>query len=268
MPEHDQLELFREIIRKRTGVFIPKKKDYLLDARLQKMLRASGLTNMSNLLATLQSDPELLQELLIQFSTTNHTFFFREAEHFTLLIEDIRRHSRRKYIIWIAASSTGEEVWSTAIILREAGIINFLILASDINIENLKYLKQGLYPVSRFREMPTTLLEKYFDPLPSSDGDEGNKQYRVKQILHPHVVCRTINLLDPLQLVEAVPYIFCRNVLMYFDKETQRRVLNHLTNNLSQDGLLFIGQSESLLGLNCPLVNVAPSVYRKKENHG
>ena len=251
------LDRFRDLIQKESGIFIGEQKDYLLVSKLSRFLRVSGFSEPQALLDELALGNQDLLEGLINAITTNHTFFFRESNHLKILRRDIQVKGLNKPLIWVAAASTGEEVYSIIIELLEAGIVNFLVVASDINREVLLHMKQGVYHPQRVREVPPDLLFKYFDRTP-----EGN--YRVKEFLKSYLVAKKLNLLDSFRFQAKFDYIFCRNVLIYFDKPTQQRVIDNLLDNLSDLGYLFIGHSETLMHLSDRAESVFTSVYNKK----
>ncbi len=212
------LDLFRSLIHQETGITISKEKDYLLNSKLARMLKGSAYGRLEDLYPILQGGHEGEKENLIKAVTTNHTFFFREKNHLSILRKDIQAKRLASPRIWVAASSSGEEVYSIIIELLEAGIRDFRILASDINREMLVRMKQGVYGRHRFHEVPPHLLTKYF----ASVDTPGGTAYRVKDFLKPYFVAKKLNLMDLHRFEGQFDYIFCRNVLIYFNQDTQR----------------------------------------------
>ena len=254
------LDLFRELIRKESGIFITPQKDYLLVNKLARLVKKSGVSSLENLYRQIQNGDHQALENLLNAMTTNHTFFFREKNHLSILRKDIQIKGLRRPLIWVAASSTGEEVYSIIIELLEGGVTDFLIVASDINREVLVKMKRGVYPVQRFGEVNEGLIQKYFTRDP--EGKTG--YYQVKDFLKSYVMAKQLNLLDRFRFEAPFDYIFCRNVLIYFDKPTQKRVIDNLLRNLSDLGYLFIGHSESLMNVTDRVESVFTSVYNKK----
>jgi chemotaxis protein methyltransferase CheR len=199
-------------------------------------------------------------EDLIHYITTTHTFFFRENTHLKVLYNDILLREIKRPLIWCAASSTGEEVYSIIIELLEHGINDFLLVATDINSNVLKTCKRGVYSKERLKEVEPYILAKYF----TVDGDHGSENYKVNDVLKRYFILKKINLIDDIEFQEKMDYIFCRNVLIYFDKETQKRVVDNLLRNLKDLGYLFVGHSETLMHITNRVESVFTSVYNKK----
>lgn len=259
MVARDDIRRFSDFIRVRWGISVPREKAYLLEAKLRKALESTGFDSLEELLET--NDERQLQRIA-QAITTNHTFFFREADHFDTLVQDARKKGHRRLLIWSAAASSGEECYSLAIRLLEEGWEDFRILASDIDHGMLQILNQGVYPESRLQNVPAHLLRRYFEPAGSHQGRE---YFHVRPDLRDRVVIKALNLLEEHRFPEPFDYVLCRNVLIYFDHRTQGQVIDSLSNHLKADGLLFLGHSESLTAIphSCRYQQVAPSVYRQ-----
>jgi chemotaxis protein methyltransferase CheR len=258
--DHSFLDLFRELIHKKLGIYISKDKDYLLESKLGRMLERTDFANTSDLYYSLKDGNNDVLEDLIKYVTTNHTFFFRENMHLKILRNDMLIRKKLKPVIWVAAASTGEEVYSIAIELYENNIRDFIIIASDINKHVLMNLKKGIYSKDRMREVSPDLIAKYFEPV----EDEYYAHYRVKEELKKNILIKKLNLVENINFESKFDYIFCRNVLIYFDRDTQIRVVNNLLNNLRDSGYLFVGHSESLLNICDNVETVFTSVYNKK----
>ena len=254
------LDLFRKLIHEETGISITKSKDYLLVNKLNRLLRTSPHETLEDLHQAIRNGDTAEWENLIVTITTNHTFFFREKSHLKILRNDILVRKIASPTIWVAASSTGEEVYSIIIELLEAGLTTFKIVASDINKDVLLKMKKGVYPVQRFHDVPPDLVAKYFKPVPGSNGG----LYQVKEILKSFFVAKQLNLIEPLRFEAQFDYIFCRNVLIYFNLATQKQVVSHLLANLKDFGYLFVGHSESLMNISDEVESVFTSVYNKK----
>ncbi|HOE09775.1 MAG TPA: protein-glutamate O-methyltransferase CheR, partial [Treponemataceae bacterium] len=196
------------------------------------------------------------KELLIKYITTNHTYFFREAEHFTHLLEDIKKTNKTNITIWCAASSTGEEPYSIAMTLLDEGIKDFKILASDLDRCVLEEFNEGIYNENRFIKTSKYQKIKYFEKL--SEG-----VYKIRSELRKHICIKRLNLMDNLYFTQPFDYIFCRNVFIYFDDTSRQRTLETLARSLVSGGKLYIGHTETLFTFPSSLRREANSVYRK-----
>ncbi len=254
------LDKFRNLLQRQTGILITPKKDYLLASKIGKMLRASDHPTPEALYRDLQEGRPAQWENLVNVMTTNHTFFFRESNHLKILCQDILAKKLKHPLIWVAASSTGEEVYSIIIELLEGGVENFTVVASDIKKEVLLHMKRGVYHQRRFHEVAPQIHKKYFLDVHGSDGTH----FRVKDHLKGYFVAKVLNLMDPLQFESPFDYVFCRNALIYFDKPTQKAVVSTLCRNLKDYGYLFVGHTESLMNVTDEVESVFSSVYSKK----
>lgn len=254
------LNLFRELIHKRLGIYISEQKDYLLKSKLSRMLKQSEYKSIHEFYSSVKNNENESIENLIKHITTNHTFFFREKIHLKILRNDILLRRIQKPLIWVAASSTGEEVYSIIIELFEYNIRDFLIIASDINKDVLVQIKKGEYVKEKFIHTPPEIIKKYF----TMRKEDRKEIYKIRDECKKNIIVKQINLVDDLNFEKAFNYIFCRNVLIYFDRETQIKVVNTLLNNLDKTGYLFVGHSESLLNINDKIETVFSSVYNKK----
>ncbi len=257
---------FRQMIYDYAGIEIKPHKKTLLVNRLSKRLRNLGLSGFGEYLEFLKTSDRRNQELieLIDCVTTNKTDFFREPQHFTYLQEKVipellQKNSFRTngLRIWSAACSTGEEPYTLAICLSEyLKDKNFEILASDVSETVLRHAVTGIYDESRVAPIPMPLMRKYFL--------RGNKRYKIKTELAKFITFKRVNLnQDFHHFINNFDVIFCRNVMIYFDKPTQQEIINKFFHALRPQGYLFLGHSETLQGMNAPFTYVAPSVYRK-----
>jgi len=209
---------------------------------------------------------------MIDLITTNKTDFFREAEHFRYLMNDVlieltESPSQRKTFplsVWSAGCSTGEEPWTLAMVIAafSAGRpeLRFNIVASDISSRVLQKARHAVYSESQIEPIPFSYRHSFL--LKSRDA--GKKLIRIHPALRNMVEFKRVNLLESsAELRMKFHVIFCRNVIIYFSKQTQDHVLEELFNHLYPGGFLFLGHSEAMPGLKLPLLPVAPAVYRK-----
>ncbi len=266
-------EKFRRIIYDTAGITLNEGKKELLRARLGKILRKRGLTSFTDYLAEIESDKsgeEII--VLLDAVSTNVTSFFREPDHFHFLestvlpaLAAVRNQSgTRKVRIWCAGCSTGEEPYSLAVTLRETlpGIEGWdvKILATDISTRVLQIARNGLYPGDKFKTMPSPVVNRWF--VPAEVRGEGG-YYRVQHAIRKMVTFAHLNLHADYPFKGPFDAIFCRNVMIFFDRPTQETLVNRYHNYLSDDGYLFIGHSESLNSISHPFKYVRPAVYRK-----
>lgn len=259
-------ERVRDLIYKHAGIALtPVKKD-MVYSRLARRLRACGDKTFGQYLARLEKDSQEW-ETFVNSLTTNLTSFFREAHHFTILKDYVRKHmDRRPFRVWCSASSTGEEPYSIAITLCEA--FNTLnppvqIIASDIDTNVLQHAKRGVYTFDRVERLPQAQLKQFF--LRGTGEQEG--YVKVRPELQKLIQFHRVNLLEqgwPVKEVQDV--IFCRNVMIYFDKPTQRKILERFAPLLKEDGLLFAGHSESFMHAADVFRSMGRTVYERVIN--
>lgn len=255
----DEMDSLRRLVYERLGISISKEKEYLITSKFGHFMHQDGIATVAELLELLRHATPETDLKLARFLTTNHTFFFREAQHLDILASLLKKNPGKHFRIWCAANSTGEEPYSILISLLENGIGDFEILGSDINLEVLKVCRKGEYRTDRFREMPKHLLLKYFTRV----GPPENQTWKIKPELAKRVILKRLNLLHNFHFAEDFDIIFCRNVLIYFDIATQIQVISNLLRNLRVNGYLFVGHSEPLINSQEKIVQVAAAVYRK-----
>lgn len=237
----------RGLIHQRAGIALASSKQEMVYSRLARRLRTLGIQSFSHYLDALeQGTMEHEWEAFTNALTTNLTSFFREAHHFPLLGEHIRK-SREAVSIWCAASSTGEEPYSIAITLCETlGTLTppGRIVATDIDTNVLDTAAKGIYPMDRLEKLAPDLLRKYFQRGTGAHSGMA----RVRPELRKLVTFERLNLLSA-QWPVSGPFdaIFCRNVMIYFDKPTQGKILSRFAPLMKRDALLFAGHSENFL---------------------
>ena len=260
-------ERVRAMIYKRAGIALADSKQEMVYSRLARRLRATGINSFVKYLDDLENgrlggdEWEAFTNAL----TTNLTSFFREAHHFPLLAEHLKAHRGETINIWCSASSTGEEPYSIAITCCEA--FNTLtppvhILATDIDTNVLATAANGVYPIERIEKMAPERQRRFF--LKGRGANEG--MVRVRQELRQLITYRQLNLLDERwDIRPGFDAIFCRNVMIYFDKGTQRKILSRFVPLMKPDALLFAGHSENFLYVSDALKLRGKTVYELDE---
>lgn len=259
-----------------SGINLGEEKRVMVEGRLRKRIHALKMDSYKSYMDYLFSSEGREKELsqFIDAITTNKTDFFREPKHFEFLsgkaLSEIvnarpKGYGQKKIQVWSAGCSTGEEPYTLGIVLSEFGAndksFSFKILATDICTEVLKTASLGIYEFEKVKDIPESLLKKYFL---KGKGDFEN-YVRVSPIVRESVRFEKNNLLDiPAECNTMHDIIFCRNVLIYFDRATQEKVVHNLISHLNPGGFLFIGHSESLTGIRLPVERVISTVYKKK----
>lgn len=240
-------ERIRKLIYEHAGIALSSIKRDMVYSRLVRRLRALHLPSFAHYLRMLEAGDSSEWETFVNSLTTNLTYFFRESHHFDILARHMRESTQRPYRIWCSAASTGEEPYSLAMTACEVfGTTTppVVIISSDIDTNVLNVAKSGIYSMDRAERLSPERLHRFF--LKGTGGQEGYVQ--VKPELQALISFRRINLLDERFPVDGqFDALFCRNVMIYFDKQTQRRVLTKFKPLMRPDGLLFAGHSESFL---------------------
>lgn len=260
---------FSSLIKGEFGIKMPPSKKTMLEARLQKRLRALGFSSHAEYCDFLFSPGGFERELtqLIDVVTTNTTDFFREPKHFELMLStvlpDLIRRTSRPLKIWSAGCSSGEEPYTIAMVLSEFASRNkdvkFSILATDISTDILRKAMNAVYPMSKVEVIPMALKKKYL--LKSKDKSKG--LIRIAPDLRRKIDFRRLNFMEPFPFKDQKDIIFCRNVVIYFDRATQEKLFKKFSERLQRGGYLFIGHSESISGMDLPVRQIAPTVYQK-----
>jgi chemotaxis protein methyltransferase CheR len=262
-----EFNLIRRIVYENFGIDL-EGKEVLVAARLGKKMRQLGLNSFERYFDYVRRDAtgQALTSM-VDSLTTNHTSFFREPQHFDYLREVILPALRRaaQIRIWSAACSTGEEPYSIAFTVMEAlgdaAVSKVRILATDISTRVLATAERGLYPTSRFERIPIDRLRRHL--LKGCGDSEGH--YLVKKETRSLIEFQHLNLMQDFSRVGRFSAIFCRNVMIYFDRQTQQSLVQRLAEQLEPGGYLLIGHAESLNGIEHPLTYVCPATYRKPE---
>ena len=263
-----------QFINSTCGIKMPPAKKTMLEGRLRKRLHHLGMESFARYCDYLFSPEGTESECIhmVDVVTTNKTDFFREPAHFDCLLEKVlpglvREDGwglRSPLNVWSAGCSTGEEAYSLAMVLSEFGEtcpgFRFSIIATDISMRVLEKGKRGVYEQERAEPIPARLVKKYL--MRSKDRSRG--LVRIVPELRALVDFRRLNLMDDnFGFREPMSIIFCRNVMIYFDRSTQESVLTRFCRHLIPGGYLFTGHSETLQNLDVPLTPAAATVYRR-----
>jgi chemotaxis protein methyltransferase CheR len=265
-------EFLANLVYERSHIRLGADRQALVAGRLRQRLQVLGLADYEEYCVLLRS-PAGADEIdsLIDLISTNHTHFFREPSHFDVLrdhllgpLADRAVAACRPLRLWCAASSSGEETYSLAIVLAEfcrlRPAVQWHIDASDISQRMLARCQQGIYDADKVSLPAPDLLQRYFQR--GFGAREG--YYRVKPEIRRHVTVRYVNLFqDVYPVPRGLDVIFCRNVMIYFDIASRKILVDRLTDQLAPGGYLFVGHSESLIGIRHTLRPVAPSVYMR-----
>jgi chemotaxis protein methyltransferase CheR len=261
---HRDFKRLRQFIYDECGINISDGKKTMLEVRLRKRLKKLNLHSFSEYCEYLFSPDGYREELIdmIDQVTTNKTDFFREPSHFEYLatktIPEFRR-TRKDLVLWSAGCSSGEEPYTIAMFLNESHS-NFKIFATDISTSVLEKARVAIYDPERVQPIPCVFKKKYL----LINKDKTNVLYRIVPEIRNRVIFKRLNLMDSdYGLGERMDIIFCRNVIIYFDGPTREKILQNICACLAPDGYLFMGHSETLFGLNMPLTQVAPTIYRR-----
>lgn len=266
-----EFEFIRTLVYERSRISLGADKRELVSARLGKRLRATQLKSIGEYCELLRS-PDAAEELshLIDAISTNHTFFFREGAHFDFVRDHIvpemaaRRARERwaRFYAWSAACSSGEEPYSLAITLQEAlgATWDWHIECTDISHRILDRARLAIYKDDVVAKLPPATIRTHFQK--GIGPQVGN--YRVRPELRAHVAFQQLNLLEGEPAFrDLFQVIFCRNVMIYFDRQTQEELVSRLTRRLVPGGYLLVGHSESLTGIKHSLQMVRPATYRR-----
>lgn len=263
-----EFRLLAKYIKKHSGIDLKEEKKTLLVGRLNNLLSGLGFGSFTQYYKYLKDDVDgkKLSNLLDKV-TTNHTYFMREAEHFTYLTQEVLPYLKnnvkdRDLRIWCGASSSGEEPYTLGILLEEYFKTempgwNKKLLATDISLKVLNQAVQGVYSSDQIDLLPKMWVLNHFEQI-------GNDSFRVKQHIKKEVIFRRFNLLEPVYpFKKKMHVIFLRNVMIYFDEPTKQRLIAKLYDQLEYGGYLFIGHSESIPRGHSRFRYIKPAVYRK-----
>lgn len=258
-------KLVQNLIYKRAGISLHDTKQTMVYSRLSRRLRDVGRSSFNDYLNWLQTDDGPEWQEFINALTTNLTSFFREAHHFEILAYHLKsRPANASWRVWCNAASTGEEPYSIVMTAMETlgNNPNFTLLASDIDSKVLEMAAQGVYPVQDLENISLSRRRKFF--LRGKHGNNG--MAKVKPELQKLIRFDRVNLIqDGWPLGGLIDVIFCRNVMIYFDESTQRKVLERMHRTLAPGGLLFAGHSENFSKSTDLFIAIGKTVYKRVE---
>lgn len=250
-PDFDYI---RKMIYEQSAIVLEPGKEYLVEARLQPLAQREGLTTIQDLIAKMRADRSNgLQQKVVDAMTTNETSFFRDIHPFEtfkkIIIPDVmaKRASIKELNIWVGASSSGQEPYTLAMVLREnfPALMNWKItfIASDISQQMLTRSRNGLYSQLEInRGLPAPLLVKYFQRV--------GMEWQIREDLRKLIDFRELNLCATWPLMPKMDVIFMRNVLIYFDVNTKKTILGKIRQTMKPDGYLFMGAAETTMNLD------------------
>ncbi len=265
-----QFNRISDLVKKLCGINLHDGKKELVKARLSKRLRTLGMHSFEQYMDLIGSDSGAGEvSAMLDALSTNLTYFFREGKHFEFLRQQVvpdlvRQHQQdRQLRIWSAGCSSGEEPYSLGITLAEAvhdlPLWDAKILATDLSTRVLAMARRGVYAQERFRETPPRLVGEFFNLIQARP----ERLHEVKDSIKRMVSFARLNLMERWPMKGPFDVIFCRNVMIYFDKATQGQLVDRFWSILAPGGYLFIGHSESLTGVQHKFRYVLPTIYRK-----
>lgn len=271
----EQFVYLQDLVYRKMGIRLTPIKKMMVQNRLGRYIRrSSDVNDLATLIRIVRKDESgIVAQSVYDAISTNHTFFFREVNHFKYLsiellpglIEECKKE-HRPLRIWSAACSTGEEVYSLAITVEELkrlyaiGDLQYEIIGSDISQTVLGVANQGIYPAEVLKGFHYSIKKRYFQQGTGSFHDK----VRVKEELRSNIRFIRHNLIEPLSLAESESFdiVFCRNVMIYFDAQSKNKLLDNVQNVMRPESYLFIGHSESLYNSTQDFELVNPTVYR------
>lgn len=265
-----QFKRLSSYIEKEIGIRMPESKRTMLESRLQKRLRVLRMGSLDQYIDSVFSGNDVELVHMINVITTNKTDFWREPDHFDLLVSKLLPALRltcdagHNYSFWSAGCATGEEPYTLAMVLEEYRVsepgFKYRIVASDISTSALETAESGVYQADKILPVPLSYRKKYL----LRSRDPTRDEVRVKKELRDKVSFLRLNFMDgSFPFNGMFDVIFCRNVIIYFDRPTQERLLATMCRYLAVGAYLILGHSETLTGMNLPLRSVAPTVYER-----
>ena len=266
MTQDEFLHIYR-LMKSRYGIDMSRKKE-IMEGRLENYIRNNGFHSYSEYINVLETDiTGRYERELVNILTTNHTFFMREFEHFDFLREKVlpqlrdKEAAKKDLCIWCGAASTGQEPYMLAMLLKdyfgfEHSKWDTKVLATDISTEVLAQAVEGKYDRSQIEVLPEQWKRRFLRSLP--DG-----RYEITKEIKDEVIFRQFNLMDVFPFKRKMHIIFMRNVMIYFDKETKKQLIQKVYDVMEPGGYLFVGRTETIDRGNVPLELIQPSIFRK-----
>ena len=254
-------------VKRKSGINLSEKK-VLVQGRLDNYMQRNGYSSYHEFMDLVEKFPNGPEaEDLLNSLTTNHTYFWRESDQFLYLKQqvfpELKRHTEntKDWRIWCAASSTGEEPYTLAMLCMDFLGLEYpewdtAILATDIDTKVLEKAVRGVYAKNSVEQLPQQYVRRFFRPV-------NQEQYQVKEELKKQVLFRQFNLMNQLPFRKPLHVVFIRNVMIYFDEKTKEKLLENIYEKMAPGGYLFIGSTESMSQSNTRFRYVRPSIYRK-----
>ena len=270
MISDDELKRISVFMKQRYGIELGQKK-VIVNGRLQNYVKKNGFQNYHEFMDAVERDKTGMQEkILVNFLTTNHTYFMREFEHFDYMRNvvlpwlRVKEERTKDLRIWCGAASTGEEPYMIAMVLSdffglEKNQWDKKILATDISTKVLQQAMLGIYSAEQLKNLPEQWKRHFFRSV------AGGSQYQVTNELKQEVLFRQFNLMDPLPFKKKLHVVFLRNVMIYFDDNTKRDLVQRIYDMMVPGGYFFIGTTETIDRGSTPFQIIQPSIFRKKE---
>lgn len=267
MTEEEFVRIYR-FLKSRYGIDMLRKKE-IVQGRLENYVQAKGFSNYYEYMNAVELDiTGTLEREMVNILTTNHTFFMREFEHFEYLRQVVLPQLRSKeeknkdLCIWCGAASTGQEPYMLAMLLKdffglEHDQWDTKVLATDISTQVLEHAVRGVYEAEQIGALPEHWKRRYLRVL------QNGAQYEIKEEIKNEVLFRQFNLMDVFPFKRKMHIVFLRNVMIYFDKETKRQLIQKVYDSMEPGGYLFIGQTETIDKERVPFDMIMPSVFRK-----
>lgn len=254
--------LFRQWLYANAGIQLADAKRTLVAGRLNKRLKELGMPSFRQYYdyLTRSGSAATEKQVALNLLTTNETFFFRENAHFEFVQRTlIPQWKGRSVRCWSAASSTGEEAYTLAMVLAEHHRGDWSVTGTDISSRVVEIATEGAYPLERSKNIPTRYLHEHC----RKGIDDNAGTFRISKEIRQKVKFMLANLQQSQQALGAFDLIFLRNVMIYFDGPSKQRVLNHVIDRLKPEGILFIGHAESLNGITDEVKSLQPAIYQK-----
>ncbi|MCH5268323.1 MAG: chemotaxis protein CheR [Lachnospiraceae bacterium] len=265
---NEEFNRIAKFLKSTYGIDMAEKKE-IVKGRLDNYIRAGGWSDYTSYMNAVEKDSSgKLEKELVNMLTTNHTYFMREFEHFDFLKQEVlpwlkqKEQRTRDLSIWCGAASSGEEPYMLAMLMKdffglEHESWDTTVLATDISTEVLQKAQQGIYKQEQINILPDTWKRRFLNPLP--DG----MHYQMTPEIKKEVLFRQFNLMDNFPFRRKMHIVFLRNVMIYFDKETKRQLVQKVYNTMHPGAYFFIGRTEALEKGAAPFEMIQPSIFRK-----